>query len=1014
MAIANVGDGGYNSATASGTTASVTLAFPAGIVAGNLVIAAVNAQQNHNGTDVPTVATPTGWTLLGQILGVNYGTGNNQLYLFGAIYSGGLTGIFNASTVTSGGIEGNIRGLSGTGASVGTAFGNFTSVAPTALTTTAIPGPSGFTAGQWNYWCAIDYFNGTVTGTSPALSNVYYNAGAFNAFEIGTTAPGSAPGTETITWSSSAGNYPGVGVTVLPASGAATPTSQLVNWFERQRRFVQYLGFSSTWVTPSGTIVPTVLPPEKFWDPARKWIAPPGFDPTWTHPPPPTLTPASFVTDEWWTRARGYQTQSFVTFELAAAAGFGDPFSDGFSNGFGNNLGFNLPPAEPFWEYSKQWRNWRTPGFEAPPWRNLGVPVRTEMPSENFWDYPKKWRDWRTPGFEQPPWRNLSATIPTAAPPPPWFDPPQRWIPKQWFEPTWFRNIGIQVPTTKPSEPWFDPPKRWVAPPGFEAPPWRNLGIPVPQALLPEPFWVNPSRRYPIPGWTTDVFAPVSVTFSQAEWWSPYKLPKRIDQVWDGPLGTTAPTVALQNEWWAPARRATQASTWWSDVLRPLVAQVISVPLVQSDFWSAARRAYSTISWDGNYVIPLAVVTPVPSEWWALARASYRAQVFEPPPWRNLGTTVPTTKPSEPWFDPPQRWSPKQWFEVTWFQNLGTTVPTAKPSEPWFDPPKRWNAPPGFEPTWVRPPGVPVPASIPPPPWFDPPQRWVPRQWFEVTWFRNLGIPVPTTKPSEPWFDPPKRWVAPPGFEPTWARPFGTQVPTSVPPPEWWVGIRRWPAVSTWSPDVFRPLVAAVVTPSFVSAEWFAQARRQASVPVWDSSTPLVPSATPSFIGADWWGPGSRGKPRAEWADVLRPVAAPVVQPPFTSSEWWVVAGGRGKLREWWDFIPPGSRFVPFMDQAWWGLTARTGRRDDWRHYSPTAPLVGVLGGWQAGFFDAKGPTRRSAQDWALGPFFAFTGTPSFVQPLQIVNTPTQTFIVKGKPVSDVVEAIDIVTIVKK
>jgi hypothetical protein len=1014
VAIANVGDGGYNSAAASGGTASVTLAFPAGIATGNAVVAVVCAQFGGTTILTPTVTTPTGWTKLGSIVGAATTNTQTQLYLFGAIWSSGLTGVFAGASLGIGGMDGEIRGLSGTGSTVGTAFGNFTSISVNSLAAVAIPGPSGFTSGQWNLWASINYSNNAQPTSSPAVSNIYYNAGAFEAFMIGTTAPGSAPGTETYTWAS-AGNWDGVGVTILPA---APVTFAQVGWWPndgRPRRLpvdTRYVRDSEPPLRNRGILVPTIILPPPWFDPPKRWVAPPGFEPTWT--------------------------------------------------------------------------------------RNYGI------------------------------------LVPTNLPPQPWFDPPKRWVAPPGFDTGEIpQAFGILV---KPSEPWFDPPKRWKAPPPFETQAIQYLGIRVPASMPSEPFW-EPARNrwltYKVQAqiWATDVFAPTTpaaiVTTDYAGTLRPQ------GPAYDIGAFERAPFL-LPDSWWQSSRPVARQAVWNTDVLQPFAAAVVQPTFVPTDWWSQARRSYSTLSWDGNFVTLGVIVPTIPQEWWTTSRAPYRELVwdsqtpqffgvsvpsskpsepwfdppkrwiappgFEPPPWRNLGTavptaapsdpwfdppkrwkaspgfehpaippfgttvptakpsepwfdppkrwvappgfaeppwrnlgtTVPTTKPSEPWFDPPQRWSPRPWFEVTWFQNYGIPVPTTKPSEPWFDPPKRWQAGPGFEPQPLKAiiSYTATPSAALPQPWFDPPQRWTPRQWFEVTWFRNLGTTVPTAKPSEPWFDPPKRWNAPPGFEPTWVRPFGTQVPTSALPPEWWSALRRWPSVSTWTPDVFRPLVAAVVTPSFVSAEFWVQARRQVAALSWDGVSPLSPLVQPPLIGAEWWTAASGRRPQTSW-DGIAP--SPPSRPVLIGSEWWTGAPNVRRRAEWWDFLPPGSRLVPYMDQAWWGLTARAaGRADDWRLYPSITPSVGVLEGWQAGFFDTRLPGRRSAQEWVLGPFFAFLGTPTFVPPLQIVNAPTQTFVAKGepvistvydidiinivngKPISSVVYATDIVTIVKK
>jgi hypothetical protein len=71
-------------------------------------------------------------------------------------------------------MDGDIRAFSGTLPTVGTTFGNFTSVAPNVSQTTAIPGPSGFTPGQWNLWAAISYANATVTGNVPNVEQCLF------------------------------------------------------------------------------------------------------------------------------------------------------------------------------------------------------------------------------------------------------------------------------------------------------------------------------------------------------------------------------------------------------------------------------------------------------------------------------------------------------------------------------------------------------------------------------------------------------------------------------------------------------------------------------------------------------------------------------------------------------------------------------------------------------------------------------------------------------------------------
>ena len=225
-AVAFIADGGYASGNASGGNASVTLTFPAGIAAGNLVLAAIAIQYFTSGSGA--AATPTGWTLVTSTTENNSGSFMGKLFLYAAIWSSGLTGTFTGSGLGAGGIDGDIKGYSGAGSTVGTALGNSSAVTSGGSNTIAlIPGPSGFTTGQWNYWAAINPTNQAISSTSPALAHVYYNSGNWEAFEVGDTTPGSAPGTETVTWGGSAIVAQGVGVTILVSTGVTKSLLQL-------------------------------------------------------------------------------------------------------------------------------------------------------------------------------------------------------------------------------------------------------------------------------------------------------------------------------------------------------------------------------------------------------------------------------------------------------------------------------------------------------------------------------------------------------------------------------------------------------------------------------------------------------------------------------------------------------------------------------------------------------------------------------------------------------------------
>jgi hypothetical protein len=210
------GNGAYNRAVEAGGNASVTLALPAGLATsdGDLLLALISLIDANTGA--PTAATPVGWNLAGNTTLANNGGNVTKTYLFWAFNTAGLTLTFTASGFvnTSFGIEGVINGFHNA-----SGIGNFTSVTPGGVTTTAIPGPAGFTAGQMNFWGGWNYLGSTVSGTSPTLSNTFFNnTASFSSVETGTTTPGSAPGTETITWNGSAGNYQGVGLTINPAN----------------------------------------------------------------------------------------------------------------------------------------------------------------------------------------------------------------------------------------------------------------------------------------------------------------------------------------------------------------------------------------------------------------------------------------------------------------------------------------------------------------------------------------------------------------------------------------------------------------------------------------------------------------------------------------------------------------------------------------------------------------------------------------------------------------------------
>jgi hypothetical protein len=90
--VRNVGTGAYN----NGTT-TVALAYPAGIVAGDLAVAVVSSQ---NGTiNTSGVKTPAGWTFVGSGPNLKETTGGYycQMFVFQQTYVSGSTQTFTAS-----------------------------------------------------------------------------------------------------------------------------------------------------------------------------------------------------------------------------------------------------------------------------------------------------------------------------------------------------------------------------------------------------------------------------------------------------------------------------------------------------------------------------------------------------------------------------------------------------------------------------------------------------------------------------------------------------------------------------------------------------------------------------------------------------------------------------------------------------------------------------------------------------------------------------------------------------
>jgi len=241
------------------------------------------------------------------------------------------------------------------------------------------------------------------------------------------------------------------------------------------------------------------------------------------------------------------------------------------------------------------------------------------------------------------------------------------------------------------------------------------------------------------------------------------------------------------------------------------------------------------------------------------------------------------TIPPEPLWDnrPKWRYQLPIFDQPEFWRNLGILVPTRMPPEPFWD-------------------------SVKP---YETAKQHLSRLGFEPPPWRNLGILVPTVKPSEPWFDPPKRWVAPPGFEIQAIPYLGIPVPTTKPSEPWFDPPVRWKAPPGF---VEQP-------PQFFGVK--------------------VPTAAPQ---SEWWQSVKQPSRQTIWnIDVLRPLAAAVVQPPFVPTDWWT--GARSSQAQSWTAFE---------------LAAAAGFGDGWSN--------GWASGFGAGFAPSPEPFWDNRPKWAL------------------------------------------------
>ena len=226
MAIAYITDDAY----ANGNP--VSLAMPAGVVQGNLMIAFVAVQDDNGLSSVNTLA---GWNFIGK---VSSSAGSYvNLSAFWRIAGSGEAGPYSWTATAGsgsniGGLDGMIWAFSGTAQTA--PINNFAiKVGPNTSTTIIIPAlTETFQSGEWYIACVCDSNNTSYTSTTPTCT--YYDAtgGFWESFNIGAYAPVSSAAamtwTTTGTWSSAA---VGIAVSILPPGTGASvipPSTQII------------------------------------------------------------------------------------------------------------------------------------------------------------------------------------------------------------------------------------------------------------------------------------------------------------------------------------------------------------------------------------------------------------------------------------------------------------------------------------------------------------------------------------------------------------------------------------------------------------------------------------------------------------------------------------------------------------------------------------------------------------------------------------------------------------------
>lgn len=221
------------------TTTSVALNKPAGVASGDLEIMCTSI---HSDSATIADSTPAGWTAITDT-GAHSDGGTplfNRTYAFYKIAGGSEPSTYTVSESATGTftwMDGVIRDYRGTATSSPINLSN-TGFAATNTTTVASGTLAGETwvSGEWFVGCATSETNDVPTSASPTLSNVVTTAGSVEGYEMGDLIPGSAPGTETYTYSTGVQGRLAIGMTIKPAGAAAASNGPSLLLFGVGRR----------------------------------------------------------------------------------------------------------------------------------------------------------------------------------------------------------------------------------------------------------------------------------------------------------------------------------------------------------------------------------------------------------------------------------------------------------------------------------------------------------------------------------------------------------------------------------------------------------------------------------------------------------------------------------------------------------------------------------------------------------------------------------------------------------